>query len=138
MMLLGALLCLSLVQDSDTVTQLERDRQAAFVRNDVAQLERETADDYTTIAANGKLNDKPGMMANLRAQKTRVVSVKLTDLKGRVYGGGSVAIVTGRYDDVHVTDGVQSEAHALFTRIFVKTNGTWQAVAYQQTSIAQR
>jgi hypothetical protein len=117
------------------IKQLERDRQAAFVRNDVAELERETADDYTTINSGGKLADKSQMMANLRAQKTHVLSVTLNDLKARVYGGGSVAVLTGRYDDVHETNGARSEAHALFTRIFVKRRGVWQAVAYQQTAL---
>lgn len=79
------------------------------------------------------MSTKPRMMANLRAGKTKVESVTLTDLKARVYG--DTAILTGRYDDVHVTDGARGEAHALFTRVFVKTNGRWQAVAYQQTGL---
>jgi hypothetical protein len=124
----------SLASDStEQIKQLERDRQAAFVKNDVAQLERQTADDYTTINASGKLSDKPHMMENLRAEKTRVLSVDLTDLKARIYG--NTAILTGRYDDVHVTAGVRAEAHALFTRVFVKNGDAWQAVAYQQTTV---
>jgi len=145
MVLLSAFLCLTLASPSlrvlpdseEQIKQLERDRQAAFVHNDVARLERETADDYTTINSGGKLADKPQMMANLHAQKTRVLSVTLNELKARIYGGGSVAVLTGRYDDVHVTNGVQSEAHALFTRIFVKRDGAWRAVAYQQTGLPQ-
>jgi uncharacterized protein DUF4440 len=71
------------------------------------------------------------MMSNLRKGTTNVESVSLDDLKARVYG--DTAVLTGSYGDVSVTDGVRKESHALFTRVFVKTSGHWQAVAYQQT-----
>ncbi len=119
--------------DEEQIKQLERDRQDAFVRNDVDLLDRETASDYITINGNGKLSTKPQMMQNLRAAKTKVLSVKLDNLKARVYG--DTAVLTGEYRDVNVREGVQRETHALFMRIFVKTNGHWQAVAYQQTPV---
>jgi hypothetical protein len=116
----------------EQIKQLERDRQDAFVRNDIAALEQSTADDYTTINSSGKIADKGQMMSNLRAGKTKVLSVKLDEMKARVYG--NTAVLTGRYQDTSVKDGVQKEAHSLFMRIFVMNNGHWQAVAYQQTS----
>ena len=118
------------------IEQLERDRQDAFVRGDIAALDRATADDYTTINGAGKLSTKPQMMANLRAGKTRVLSVTLSDMKARIYG--NTAVLTGDYRDVNVRDGVTRETHALFTRVFVKTNGVWQAVAYEQTPVVEK
>jgi hypothetical protein len=118
----------------EQIKQLERDRQDAFVRNDIVTLDQRTADDYTTINSSGKISDKAQMMSNLRAGKTKVQSVKLDEMKVRVYG--NTAVLTGRYQDTSVKDGIQKEAHALFMRIFVKDNGHWQAVAYQQTSIS--
>ena len=118
------------------IEQLERDRQDAFVRGDIAALDRATADDYTTINGAGKLSTKPQMMANLRAGKTRVRSVTLSDMKARIYG--NTAVLTGDYRDVNVRDGVTRETHALFTRVFVKTNGVWQAVAYEQTPVVEK
>ncbi len=117
----------------EQIMQMERDRQDAFVRGDIAALDKATAVDYTTINASGKISTKPQMMANLRAARTKVLSVKLSDMKARVYG--NTAVLTGVYDDVGVTDGVKKEAHAQFTRIFVKGKSGWQAVAYQQTAI---
>ncbi len=114
------------------IANLERARQDAFVRGDIDALDRGTADDYTTINASGKISTKPQMMANLRAAKTKVLSVTLDDLKARVYG--DTAVLTGEYRDVNVREGVQRETHALFTRVFVKRHGQWQAVAYQQTA----
>lgn len=118
----------------EEIKQLERDRQDAFVRNDIDALERTTADDYTTINGSGKLSTKPQMMQNLRQGKTKVLSVKLDDLKARIYG--NTAVLTGVYRDVNVRDGVQRETNVLFTRIFVKRGDHWEAVAYQQTPVA--
>ena len=115
------------------IKQLEIDRQDAFVKGQIDRLDRETAEDYTTINGSGKQSSKPQMMANLRAKKTKVISVKLDNLKARVYG--DTAILTGEYRDIYVRDGVQGETHALFTRVFVKSHGRWQAVAYQQTNV---
>lgn len=120
----------------EEIKQLERTRQDAFVRNDIDSLDRATAADYTTINGSGKLSTKPQMMQNLRLGRTKVLSVKLDDLKARVYG--NTAVLTGDYRDVHVRDGVQSETHALFTRVFVRKGGRWESVAYQQTLVAER
>jgi ketosteroid isomerase-like protein len=115
------------------IKALERARQDAFVAGNIAALDAQTADDYTTINAAGKMSSKPQMMANLRAGKTKVLSVTLDDLKARVYG--DTAILTGVYGDVAVTDGAKKENHARFTRIFVKSSGRWLAAAYQQTAL---
>jgi hypothetical protein len=120
-------------EDGERIMQLERDRQDAFVRGDIDRLDRDTADDYTTINGTGKLSTKPRMMENLRQAKTKVLSVRLSDLKARIYG--ETAILTGDYRDVYVREGVQGQTHALFTRVFVKNKGEWQAVAYQQTPV---
>ena len=99
-------------------------------------LDRDTASDYTTINGVGKMSTKPQMMENLRQGKTKVLSVKLDNLKARIYG--DTAVLTGEYRDVNVRDGVQRETHALFTRVFVKNDGRWQAVAYQQTLVVDK
>ena len=122
--------------DEAAIEQLERDRQNAFVRGDIGALDRDTAADYTTINGVGKLSTKPQMMENLRQGKTKVLSVKLDNLKARIYG--DTAVLTGDYRDVNVRDGVQRETHALFTRVFVKRDGHWQAVAYQQTLVVDQ
>jgi hypothetical protein len=117
----------------EEIRQLERARQDAFVRNDIDLLDQATATDYTTINGSGKLSTKPQMMQNLRQGRNKVLSVELTDMKARIYG--NTAVLTGDYRDVHVRDGVQSETHALFTRVFVKSHGKWESVAYQQTVV---
>jgi ketosteroid isomerase-like protein len=128
------LLPVSAETPEEQIKQLERDRQAAFVRGDIARIEQETADDYTTINSTGSVSDKPRMMASLSSGRTKIVSVALEDLRARVYG--EVAVLTGIYRDVSVSAGVERRTNARFTRVFAKRNGRWLAVAYQQTLIA--
>lgn len=126
--------CATMPTAEEDIKQLERTRQDAFVRNEIDALDRATAADYTTINGSGKLSTKPQMMQNLRQGRNKVLSVELTDMKARIYG--NTAVLTGDYRDVHVRDGVQSETHALFTRVFVRKHGRWESVAYQQTLVA--
>jgi hypothetical protein len=134
-LLLFAMSCASTGSNAEAeIERLERDRQDAFIRGDIETLERSTAAAYTTINGSGKLSTKPQMMQNLRQGKTKVLSVELTDLESRIYG--NTAVLTGDYRDVNVRDGVQHETHARFMRVFVKTHGRWEAVAYQQTPVA--
>ena len=118
------------------IEQLERDRQDAFIRGDADALDRATADAYTTVSPGGVLADKAQMMKNIRARKTQVLSVTLEDLSARVYG--DTAILTGIYRDTHITDGQKSAANSRFIRVFTRTAGGWQAVAYQQTALPPR
>jgi len=136
----AALLATSLIPQTrpaleEQIKQLERTRQDAFVRGDYARIERETADDYTTINGAGAVSDKPRMMASLASGRTRVVSVALEDLNARVYG--DVAVLTGIYRDVNVTAGVERRVNARFTRVFARKDGNWLAIAYQQTVLPQ-
>ena len=119
----------------EQITQLERDRQQAFIRGDIGRIEQETADDYVTINGSGAISDKPRMMASLASGRTKVLSVSLEDLKARVYG--DVAVLTGIYRDVNVTQGVEKHVNARFTRVFVRQRGTWLAVSYQQTALPE-
>ena len=119
----------------EQITQLERDRQQAFIRGDIGRIEQETADDYVTINRSGAISDKPRMMASLASGRTKILSVSLEDLKARVYG--DVAVLTGIYRDVNVTQGVEKHVNARFTRVFVRQRGTWLAVSYQQTALPE-
>jgi ketosteroid isomerase-like protein len=74
------------------------------------------------------------MMTSLASGRTKVLSVSLEDLKARVYG--DVAVLTGIYRDVNVTQGVEKHVNARFTRVFVRQRGKWLAVSYQQTLLS--
>jgi ketosteroid isomerase-like protein len=116
----------------EKIAQLEIDRQAAFKRGDVEALERSTADDYTSIASSGATSSKARMLERLKSGTFKMQEITLQDLKARVYG--KTAVLTGRAHEISTFDGKQKDQQYLFTRVFVKKDGHWQAVSYQQTS----
>ena len=105
------------------------------MRGDVEFLDRQTAENYTTINAAGALSARSQFMQSLREGNTTVKSFELADLDARVLG--NVAILTGVYRDFSISKGRERRVNVRFTRIFMKDGGTWRAVAYQQTPLPQ-
>jgi len=117
------------------IKALERERQEAFVRGDIAFLDHQTAENYTTISGSGTLATRAQFMHNLHDGITKVESFELSDLNARVFG--DVAVLNGIYRDVSSVRGQGRRVNVRFTRIFVNERGTWRAVAYQQTPLPQ-
>jgi ketosteroid isomerase-like protein len=117
------------------IKKLEMDRAAAVVKGDVAKLEKETSDDYTFINLNGQLSGKADTMNAIRSGAIKLTSNEVSDLKVRVYG--DTAVVTGRSDARGAIGGGPTRGPVMFTRVYVKKDGRWQSVAFQQTPIGQ-
>lgn len=119
----------------DQIKTLERERQEAFVRGDIDFLDRQTAENYTTISGSGVLSTRAQFMQNLRDGITKVKSFELSELQARIFG--NVAVLTGVYRDFSSVRGQDRQVNVRFTRIFVNEGGTWRAAAYQQTPLAR-
>jgi ketosteroid isomerase-like protein len=118
----------------DQIKKMEKDRAAAVVKGDVATLEKLTSDDYILINANGQLSDKPTTMNNIKTGNIKLTTNDLSDLKVRVYG--NTAVVTGKSDAKGSIGGRELKGPVMFTRVYVKKDGKWQSVSFQQTPIA--
>ena len=118
----------------DEIKKLEKDRAAAAVKADTAFLEKYTADDYTFINRRGQLADRTQTMSSLKSGDIKLTANDVSDLKVRVYG--NTAVVTGRTDIKGTMGGKDATGPVMFTRVYVKKDGRWQAVAFQQTPIA--
>jgi ketosteroid isomerase-like protein len=133
---LVSLLGVTWAQDvEEQIKKLETDRAAAAVKADVAKLDKETADDYTLINANGTMSDKSKMLNAFKSGDTKFTTDDVSDMKVRVYG--NTAVVTGRADLKGTLGGKDISGPILFTRVYVKKGGQWQAVALQQTKANQ-
>lgn len=119
----------------DEIKNLEKERAAAVVKADTATLERVTADDYVLINANGQMMDKQQTMEAIKTGQIKIASNDLSDLKVRVYG--NTAVVTGKSTVKGTLSGTDINGPVLFTRVYVRKNGHWQAVAFQQTRVTQ-
>jgi len=118
----------------EQLKKLEMDRAAAAVKGDAATLEKQTSDDYTFINLYGQMSDKSQMVNAFKTGRTKLTSNELSDMKVRVYG--NTAVITGKADVKGTLGGKDTNGHIMFTRVYVKKNGTWQSVAFQQTSVA--
>ena len=117
----------------DQLKKMEKDRAAAVVKGDVATLEKLTSDDYILINANGQLSDKATTMNNIKTGNIKLTANDVSDLKVRVYG--NTAVVTGKSNATGTIGGRELKGPVMFTRVYVKNNGKWQSVAFQQTPI---
>lgn len=115
------------------IRQVEDKRREALLRSDTATLDLIFADEYLVTNQFGQLQTKAQMMSALRSGTLKFESVVEDDVSVRVYG--DVAVLTGRSTSKHEgRETVQSR----FTRVYVKRQGRWQAVAHQVTRIAQQ
>ena len=117
----------------DQIKKMEKDRAAAVVKGDVATLEKLTSDDYILINANGELSDKTTTMNNIKTGVIKLTANEVSDLKVRVYG--NTAVVTGKSTAKGTIGGRELKGPVMFTRVYVKKDGKWQSVAFQQTPI---
>jgi ketosteroid isomerase-like protein len=117
----------------EQIKKMEKDRAAAVVKADVATLEGLTSDDYVLINANGQVSNKAETMSSIKTGKIKLTSNEVSDLKVRVYG--DTAVVTGKSTAKGSINGIELKGPVMFTRVYVKKNGKWQSVAFQQTPI---
>ena len=74
-----------------------------------------------------------GVLAVLAGPGNLVTTNDVSDLKVRVYG--STAVVTGKSNAKGSINGRELKGPVMFTRVYVKKDGKWQSVAFQQTPI---
>ncbi len=118
----------------EQLKKLEMDRAAAVVKGDTATLDKQTADDYVLISMTGRMADKAQMLDGFKSGQSKLTSNDLSDLKVRVYG--DAAVVTGKADVKGTLGGQDATGQVVFTRVYVKKDGRWQSVSFQQTRIA--
>jgi len=117
----------------EQLLKMEKDRAAAVVKADVATLEGMTADDYMLINANGQMSDKATTMNDIKTGVIKLTANEVSDMKVRVYG--DTAVVTGKSSAKGTIRGRELKGPVMFTRVYVKKNGKWLSVAFQQTPI---
>ena len=118
---------------ADQIKKMEKDRAAAVVKADVATLEGLTSDDYVLINANGQVSNKAETMSMIKSGKIKLTANEVSDMNVRVYG--DTAVVTGKSTAKGSINGIELKGPVMFTRVYVKKNGKWQSVAFQQTPI---
>jgi ketosteroid isomerase-like protein len=112
-----------------TVMQMERDWAQALVKADVATMDRILADDWFGQGPPGGSSNKAGALADLKSGDPKYDAVTVGEMKVRVFG--DVAVVTGTQDQKSSYKGKDTSGHSVWTDVFVKRQGKWQAVVSQ-------
>jgi ketosteroid isomerase-like protein len=119
------------------VKQMIEKYRAAFLRHDIATLEKIWADDYVFVNAFGEVLTKAQRLANLRSGATTLESINEEEKPTvRVYQNSAVATnrvtLKGQYSGQPVSGQYRS------TLVWVKGPNGWQLVANQLTPLAAK
>jgi ketosteroid isomerase-like protein len=118
---------------ADTLRALETARGQALMKGDTAAIARMTANEFVEIARTGQLRTKADNLREVGSGGLKLTSVKFDSTSVQVYG--DVAILRSIADNTGTFRGFPFAGRVWITRIFVKRDGRWQAVAMQHTPI---
>ena len=117
----------------DSVRAVELSRGEALERADTAALSRMVADEFVEISRLGQVRTRADNIRDIASGALRLTSVRYDSLAVRIYG--DVAVLTGIADNTGVARGMPFSGKIRYTRVFVRRDGRWQAVAMQQTAM---
>jgi ketosteroid isomerase-like protein len=122
------------------VAQLERDWSAAFLRHDLATIDRILADDYVGTDGRGIITNKAQELEEARAPRPGdpsppfvILEETVTDLKVRTYG--DTAVANGRVIEKIKTKEGAAEIQYRRTTVWVNRRGRWQCVSFHGSRI---
>ena len=113
--------------------EVERSRSEAIRRGDLETLGRIYADDFSGVAANGRVVNKSELFEVFKRTDPRL-TFEVDDLGARVFE--KTAVVTGRLTGR--TPGGETASQSRFTHVYVRRHGRWQFVAGQSTNVARQ
>ena len=117
-----------------TLLQLERDWEQANAKNDTAALERILAPEFVSTDSDGRLVTRAEMFARRKSGAVKFTEFTQDDYKVHVVG--DTAVVPGRSTLKGIRDGKNLSGRERWTDVFVRRNGSWQAVASHSSRIA--
>jgi hypothetical protein len=117
----------------DSVRALETARGQALMHADTTALSRMVADEFVEISRLGTLRTRADNIREIASGALKLTSVKYDSVTVRIYG--DVAVLRGIADNTGLFRGFPFSGRIWYTRVFVRRDGRWQAVAMQQTMI---
>jgi ketosteroid isomerase-like protein len=123
----------SQANDEQVLMQIEREWADAPAKRDAAALDRIIADDWTSFTWDGETVGKAQVIADAKLGANTAQSQELGPMRVRIFG--DTAVVTGSVSGKSQYQGRDMSGHYIWTDVFVKRNGHWQAVASQTTRV---
>jgi len=116
----------------DSVRAAEQARGQALLTADTVALSRLVADEFVEISRLGQIRTRADNIRDIASGELKLTAVKYDSLVVRMYG--EVAVLRGIADNTGTFRGFPFSGKIRYTRVFVRRDGRWQAVAMQQTS----
>jgi ketosteroid isomerase-like protein len=107
----------------------------AQLKNDFAWFQHMFADDYVFVLPDSTVVTKDEFVRDLESRDLVWESVSGRDMRVRVYG--DTAVVTGKFFGKGRYKGKALDEHQLFTSVWIKRNGRWQAISEHASSLPQ-
>jgi hypothetical protein len=117
----------------EAVRALETARGHALMSADTTALSRMVADEFVEVSRLGTLRTKSDNIREIGSGVLKLTSVRYDSVTVRIYG--DVAILRGIADNTGSMRGFPFSGKIWYTRVFVRRDGRWQAVAMQHTMI---
>jgi ketosteroid isomerase-like protein len=118
----------------DVIVKIEHQWADAWIKQDLDAMNRFVAPDWTAATESGELMSKTQFDADLKNRVLIFESLKIDDMKVRVYG--DTAIVSGVETEKSKYKDKDTSGTYRFTDVFVKRDGHWQAVATHISRVA--
>src|SRR5689334_19858859 len=115
----------------DSVRAAEQARGQALLKADTVALSRLVADEFVEISRLGQIRTRADNIRDIASGDLKLTAVKYDSLVVRIYG--EVAVLRGIADNTGTFRGFPFSGKIRYTRVFVRRDGRWQAVAMQQT-----
>ena len=116
----------------DSVRAVEQARAQALVKADTVALSRMVAEEFVEVSRLGQIRTRADNIRDIAGGDLKLVTVRYDSLAVRIYG--DVAVLRGIADNTGTFRGFPFSGKIRYTRVFVRRDGRWQAVAMQQTS----
>jgi hypothetical protein len=122
--------------DQKILIQIERDWDAAFLKNDVAFVEGVLADEFIATYDDGSRGDKARELKLVAEFNQRIDSSRLDDFTVKIYGDTAVVLFSRHLAGPSM--GRRLEVSYRYIDVFVLRNGKWLCVASQSTKQSEK
>jgi ketosteroid isomerase-like protein len=117
----------------DSVRTAEFARGEALQRADTTALSRMVADEFVEVSRLGTLRTKADNIRDIASGDLKLLTIKYDSLTVQIYG--DVAVLRGIADNTGTFRGMPFSGKIRYTRVFIRREKRWQAVAMQQTAM---
>jgi len=123
------------MSDEDQILNLDREWNEAYPRLDVAALDRIIADDWVCIDGGGLVITKKQLLERVQSSTAFLDPYRFDEIKLRMFK--DAAIVTGRLSGTRRNGDGAFYLEQRYTRVYVRRDDRWQAVATQVTVVKE-